>query len=218
MQPVARRGRFFVFEGIEGAGKSTQMEGVVARLTARGHDCLRTREPGGTELGRALRHLLLDAPDPERSPVVEALLMMADRADHLERVVKPALSAGRHVLSDRYEDATFAYQGGGSGVPADLLAALSRVATGGLRPDLVLWLDLPVEVALARLAARGGRRDRFESEEKAFFERVRGAYERRAAAEPERWWRLDARRAADELSDDIAERLSGLCRAAETAD
>ena len=214
---MARRGRFFVFEGIEGAGKSTQMEGVAARLSARGHDCLRTREPGGTELGRALRHLLLERPDPERPPVVEALLMMADRADHLERVVKPALAAGRHVLSDRYEDATFAYQGGGSGVPAELLQALSHVATGGLRPDLVIWLDLPVEAAMERLARRSESRDRFESEEKAFFERVRAAYRRRAEAEPGRWWLLDAGRDADSLSDEIADRLAALCAATEVA-
>jgi dTMP kinase len=210
-----RRGRFVVFEGIEGAGKSTQLERVTARLAALGLDPLATCEPGGTELGRTLRRLLLDEPDPARPPLVEALLMTADRADHLARVVRPALAAGRLVLSDRYEDATFAYQGAGSGVPEAALEALSRVATGGLRPDLVIWLDLPVEEAARRLAARGGARDRFEGEERDFFERVRTGYRRRAEREPGRWWILDALADPDALAAEIAERVARLAAPAD---
>ncbi len=188
---------------------------MARRLHALGLDPLVTREPGGTELGQALRRALLETPDPSRPPLVEAMLMMADRAEHLERVVRPALAAGRLVLSDRYEDATFAYQGGGSGVPLPALEALSRIATGGLRPDLVVWLDLPVEAALERLAARGRERDRFEAEDAAFFERVRASYRRRANEEPERWWILDARRDPEEIASAVAERVAALYQRAD---
>ena len=148
------RGRFLVFEGIEGAGKSTQLPLVERRLRAAGVKTLATREPGGTPLGESLRAVLLDPRFTGMSPAAELLVMFAARAEHLAKVIEPALAAGVWVLCDRFTDATFAYQGGGRGVDAARVAALEETAQGGLRPDLVLVLDVPVEVGLAR--ADGG--------------------------------------------------------------
>jgi dTMP kinase len=195
------RGVFVTYEGIEGAGKSTQIALVAARLHARGVPSLVTREPGGTPLGAALRALLLERRGGPVAPLVEALLMVADRADHVGRVLRPALAGGQVVLCDRHADATLAYQGGGSGLPLDLLRELNRVATGGLVPDLTVFLDLAPERAAERLAARGQTvRDRFESEPTAFFERVRACYLELAAAEPGRWLVLAAGRPPEELA------------------
>lgn len=206
------RGLFVTYEGIEGAGKSTQIGVVASRLRARGLTPLVTREPGGTPLGEALRELLLERRGGRVDPLVEALLMVADRADHVGRVLRPALAAGRVVLCDRHADATLAYQGAGSGLSLDLLGHLNRLATGGLAPDLTVFLDLAPERAAERLAARGQRvPDRFESEPVAFFERVRGCYLDLAAAEPGRWLVLAAGRPAEELAgaveDEIRRRL-----------
>jgi dTMP kinase len=208
------RGLFVSFEGIEGAGKSTQIGVVADRLRARGLTPLVTREPGGTDLGEALRALLLARRGERPPPVVEALLMVADRADHVERTLRPALDEGRVVLCDRYGDATLAYQGGGSGLDRGWLAGLNRVATGGLVPDLTVFLDLAPERAAERLAARGQAvADRFEAEPVAFFERVRRAYLELIAAEPGRWLALDAARAERDLAavieSEIARRLGG---------
>lgn len=208
-------GLFVTFEGIEGAGKSTQVELVAERLRQDDIHPLLTREPGATSLGKALRSILLDRSAGRLEPVVEALLMVADRAEHVTRVVRPALAEGRVVLCDRHGDATLAYQGGGSGLDRDLLAGWNRAATGGLAPDLTVLLDLPAERARARLAARGGRTlDRFESEGDDFFDRVRRTYLELAAREPVRWLVLDALRPAEESARAIvAEIRARLARA-----
>ena len=202
-------GIFITFEGIEGSGKSTQVVRLAAHLAARGLAPLVTREPGGTALGRALRDVLL-APGADvraRSPLTEALLMVADRHEHVATVVAPALAAGRIVLGDRHADSTLAYQGGGSGVAMETLAALNAIAVGATRPALTLLFDLPVDVALERLHARSGHADRFEAETVAFHEAVRRAYLALAAAEPARIAVVDASRRADAVFADVVRRV-----------
>lgn len=209
-------GTFVTFEGIEGSGKSTQLDRLARALRDGGLDPLVTREPGGTALGRALRAALLD-PAPAaraRSPLTEALLMVADRHEHVARVIAPALAAGRVVLCDRHADSTLAYQGGGSGVDLATLRTLNAIAVGTTRPARTLLFDVPVERALARMAERAGRAgaaaDRFEAETVAFHERVRRAYLDLAAAEPARFVVLDASRPADEVFADVRARVAGL--------
>ena len=202
-------GIFITFEGIEGSGKSTQLELLAAHLSARGLDPLVTREPGGTPLGRALRAALL-LPDPEaraRSPLTEALLMVADRHEHVTRVVAPALAAGRIVLGDRHADSTLAYQGGGSGVPRETLEALNAIAVGTIRPALTLLFDLPVDQALARMRGRAGHADRFEAETTRFHDGVRRAYLELAAREPGRFAVIDAARSRDDVFEDVRARV-----------
>lgn len=205
-------GLFVTFEGIEGTGKSTQVGLAAQRLAARGRAHVVTREPGGTPLGQTLRAFLLERHDRPAEPLVEALLMVADRAQHVATVIAPALAAGKVVLCDRFADATLAYQGGGSGVDPDLLARLNRAATRGLVPDLTVLLDLDPARAVERLAARAGALDRFESEPAAFFVRVRRAYHELAAREPERWLVVpaegDATTIADTIEREIDRRLA----------
>ena len=153
-QARSGRGRFLVFEGIEGAGKSTQLPLVERRLRDAGVKTLATREPGGTPLGESLRAVLLDPRFTGMSPAAELLVMFAARAEHLAKVIEPALAAGTWVLCDRFTDATFAYQGGGRGVDAARIAVLEETVQGGVRPDLALVLDVPVEVGLARAGRR----------------------------------------------------------------
>jgi dTMP kinase len=182
------RGKFITLEGIDGAGKSTQLEFIATLLRARGVDVLVTREPGGTPLGEQLRALLLTVP---MSPRAETLLMFAARAQHVETVVEPALAAGRWVLCDRFTDATFAYQGGGRGIPEHDIALLERWVHPGLQPDLTLLFDLPPEVAAARVGGARGA-DRFETEQAQFFARVRAAYLARARQFAPRFVVIDA--------------------------
>jgi len=179
---------FITFEGMEGCGKSTQ-----AKLLARalGPDVVLTQEPGGTAIGRAIRQLLLDPVNRAMSPEAEVLLFFADRAQHVAEVIRPALAAGRTVISTRYVDTSLAYQGYGRGLDLDRIRSVAVLATGGLRPDLTLFFDLPLEVGLARVVRRGVR-DRLESEVREFHERVRNGYLELAAAEPDRWIRIDA--------------------------
>ena len=218
-QARSGRGRFLVFEGIEGAGKSTQLPLVERRLRDAGVKTLATREPGGTPLGESLRAVLLDPRFTGMSPAAELLVMFAARAEHLAKVIEPALAAGTWVLCDRFTDATFAYQGGGRGVDAARIAVLEETVQGGARPDLALVLDVPVEVGLARAGRRraGQRRagqrgqmtmgfpsapvgagtahggaDRFEREDVEFFRRVREVYLERARMHPERYAVIDA--------------------------
>lgn len=188
---MAEAGRFITVEGIEGAGKSTQMDAIRVFLEGRGIPVILTREPGGTPLAEAVRGLLLDPDNRGMAGDTELLLVFAARAEHLERVIRPALAAGRWVLSDRFTDATYAYQGGGRGIDPGRIAALEDWVQGALRPHLTLLLDLPVQAGMERVADRG-RPDRFEREDPAFFERIRDTYLARAEAEPGRFRRIDA--------------------------
>jgi dTMP kinase len=181
------RGRFITFEGIDGAGKSTQIDYVATALRARGIDPVITREPGGTPLAEALRRLILSEP---MSAATETLLLFAARADHLERVIRPALVSGRWVLCDRFTDATYAYQVGGRGLPAEQVAALEQWVHPDLQPDVTLLFDVPPEIATERLA-KARAADRFESEQLGFFATVRRGYLERAAAHPARFVVLD---------------------------
>ena len=185
------RGRFITVEGGEGAGKSSCL-GVVAKvLQAAGVEVVTTREPGGTRLGERVRAILLDAAEVAMVPETELLLMFAARAQHLRELIEPALERGQWVLCDRFTDASYAYQGGGRGIPVARIDSLESWIQGQLRPDLTLLLDVPAREGLAR-ATRGRRADRFEREQAAFYERVRAAYLQRAKAEPQRVRIVDA--------------------------
>jgi len=188
---MGARGVFITVEGGEGVGKSTNIHFVAELLRAAGHEPLLTREPGGTALAEKIRQLLLAPADEPVCEMTELLLVFAARAQHLERVIKPALAEGRWVLCDRFTDATYAYQGGGRGLDQALIGRLEALVQNDLRPDLTLLLDAPVAVGKARADARGAP-DRFESEQIAFFERVRAIYRQRAEAEPRRFCVVDA--------------------------
>jgi dTMP kinase len=183
-------GRFITFEGVDGAGKTTQLEWARQFLEQRGQPLTVTREPGGTELGEALRNVLLNAQRPIH-PETEALLMFAARREHIDEVILPALQRGDVVLCDRFTDATFAYQGGGSGVESEKLEALEKWVHADLQPDLTLYFDLPVEIARQRLSGER-EADRFERESAEFFQRVRTAYLARARQNPRRINVVDA--------------------------
>lgn len=206
---MAERGRFITVEGIEGAGKSTQMDVIRDFLTGQGVDVVVTREPGGTPLGERVRELLLDPDNRGMSTDAELLLVFAARAEHLHAVIEPALAAGKWVLSDRFTDATFAYQGGGRGAEAARIEVIEAWVQGSLRPDLTVLLDLPVEEGMARMTARG-EPDRFEREDAAFFERIRATYLERAAAEPHRFCRIDASAAVDAVSREALDAVGAL--------
>lgn len=189
------RAPFISLEGGEGAGKSTVMAAIAASLVGHGFDVLQTREPGGTPAGEAIRQLLLD-PAHHLLPETELLLMFASRAQLVRESILPALERGVAVLSDRFTDASFAYQGGGRRIDAACIAELERWAAG-IKPDLTFLLDVGVEQGLARARSRGGEPDRIEREQVDFFERVRGAYRARAAAEPQRFRVIDASQSAE---------------------
>ncbi|MDH4151551.1 MAG: dTMP kinase [Betaproteobacteria bacterium] len=191
------RGRFITLEGMDGAGKTTHLDWLRARLEARGMPLIVTREPGGTPLGEALRQLLLDSHDT-RNPETEALLMFAARREHLAQVITPALEAGQWVLCDRFTDATYAYQAGGSGMDWHRVAELERWVQGPLQPDLTLYFDVDPEIGQARTRLVRAP-DRFEREQQAFYERVRAAYLRRASEHPHRIKVIDAARPIPEI-------------------
>ena len=186
-----RRGQFITFEGGEGAGKSTAIAAASALLTKRGIVHLTTREPGGTPFAEAMRSAILSPMYRGLGADAELLAMFSARADHVERMILPSLNAGRWVLSDRYTDASYAYQGGGRGVPVERIAALEQWATRGVRPDRTLLLDIPAGEGLQRARNRG-EPDRMESEAMEFYDRVRQVYRDRAVAEPQRFVVLDA--------------------------
>nr|WP_229631826.1 dTMP kinase [Pseudomonas quercus] len=182
---------FITLEGPEGAGKSTNRDYLAARLRDAGMDVQLTREPGGTPLAERIRELLLAPSDEPMAVDTELLLMFAARAQHIDQVIRPALARGAVVVCDRFTDATYAYQGGGRGISVSRIAELEAFVQGSLRPDLTLVFDLPVDVGLARAAARG-RLDRFEQEARSFFDAVRQAYLARAATDPQRYEIIDA--------------------------
>ena len=184
-------GRFITIEGGEGAGKSTAQTFLAEKLTAQGIPVLQTREPGGTPLAEAIRRNLLSVDEEAPVEMAELLLVFAARAQHLTKVIEPALSQGQWVLCDRFTDATYAYQGAGRGLSAELIGKLESLVQGGTVPDTVILLDMPPEIGMARARARGAL-DRFEQEEQAFFERVRQGYLDRAARFPDRYIVVDA--------------------------
>jgi len=197
------RGRFITVEGSEGVGKSSNLAFIEDFLRKADINIVRTREPGGTSLGESVRELLLDARQTAMCDDMELLLMFAARAQHLAEVIRPALEAGQWVLCDRFTDATYAYQGGGRGVPMERIQVLEDWVQGEQRPDHTLLLDMPVADGLQRAGARS-EPDRFEQEQHAFFERVRETYLARAKAEPGRIHVIDASPALDVVQTHIA--------------
>jgi dTMP kinase len=194
------RGRFITIEGGEGVGKSTQIAALADFLRASGVEVVLTREPGGTQRAERIRELLLESVPEPMPPSCELLLVFAGRATHLENVIRPALQRGAWVVCDRFTDATVAYQGGGRGMDAETIALLEKLVQGGLRPDLTLLLDAPLEIAAARAQERNAARgsaDRFEREKQDFFERVRRVYLERARQEPGRFAVIDATASRD---------------------
>ncbi|ULJ70335.1 dTMP kinase [Wielerella bovis] len=207
MQP-----KFLTLDGIDGAGKTTQLNVIRAWFEARGLPVLFTREPGGTPLGERLREILL-APETQVSLRTETLMMFAARCQHLEDVILPALKNGVNVVSDRFTDATFAYQGGGRGLPDADIAVLERWVQGSLKPDLTILLDVPLEVSLARIES-SREKDRFEQEQADFFRRVRDVYLQRAAAAPERYVVVNSNREKADVKVEIETVLDKLFQAA----
>jgi len=209
------RGRFITFEGGEGAGKSTQIARAAAWLGSRGVEVVLTREPGGTPRAERLRTMLLERDAEPMSQACELLLMFAARATHLDNLVRPAVARGSWVLCDRFTDATYAYQGGGRGLPTAQIDALVHIVHPDLQPDLTLLLDLPVTAGLARAASRNGAGgpDRFEVEQQAFFDRVRATYLDRAGQEPSRFRVIDAAGSVDEVTRGILAALAPLVEA-----
>jgi len=200
--------RFITFEGGDGTGKTTQIRALERHLTDLGRSCLVTREPGGTPLGGLIRKVLLEVGDHEIAPATELFLYLADRAQHVNEVILPAIEAGKIVLCDRFTDSTVAYQGYGRGIELGLLRRLNDIADRGFRPDLTFLLDCPASVGLARTARRQGEterpsEDRFEREKIEFQEKVRAGFLEMARAEPQRFRIIDALRPAEEIALEI---------------
>jgi dTMP kinase len=191
--------RFIAFEGPEGAGKTTQVGRLATRLRGLGHTVLETREPGGTRLGNAVRSILLGLDDYAILPETEVLLLAAARSQHVREVIAPALGRGEWVLCDRYVDSTYAYQGGGSGLPLERLQPIQDFATDGLAPDLRLLLDLPVEIGLQRRLGDGASVNRIDRQSVEFHQRVRAMYLDLAASAADRWLVIDARGNPDDV-------------------
>jgi dTMP kinase len=204
---MSARGKFVTLEGVDGAGKSTHLKFIADSLAANGAHVVQTREPGGTDLAEQIRALVLKE---KVEPVIGTLLIYAGRADHISRVIEPALAAGNSVVCDRFVDATVAYQCAGEGVSRELIDRLTRDACRGLTPDRTLVFDVPYEVAAKRLATSGKKLDRFEREERAFFDRVRNAYLAIAKAEPRRVRVIDASDDPAVIRKAITRQLEGL--------
>ncbi|MCG6885792.1 MAG: dTMP kinase [Proteobacteria bacterium] len=202
-------GQFITVEGSEGVGKSSNLAFIEQYLRAAGKDVVSTREPGGTPVGEKLRDLLLDARHTQLGDDTELLLMFAARAQHIHEVIRPALAAGKWIVCDRFTDATYAYQGGGRGIPVTRIAVLEDWVQGTLRPDHTVLLDMPVDAGLDRAGARS-RPDRFEQEQQSFFERVRNTYLERARQEPGRFHVIDATPSLEQVQAHIANVLDGI--------
>jgi dTMP kinase len=202
--------RFITFEGGDGSGKTTQLKALENYLTARGKSCITTREPGGTSLGKLIRQILLEVGEQTIASPTELFLYLADRAQHIQEIIRPAIERGIIVLCDRHTDSTLAYQGYGRGIDLQLLRELNRIASQGIRPDLTLLFDCPIEVGLSRTAQRqtkaapsGGREDRFEREKVEFHERVRAGFLELARSEPGRFCVIDASRSIEEVFEQV---------------
>lgn len=196
------RGKFITIDGLEGAGKSTQIDFIKKYLSARNRDVFLTREPGGTDLGERLRVLLLDKKIDAMNPDTELLLMFAARNEHVKKVIVPKLEQGVWVISDRFTDASYAYQGGGRGIPLERIGELEQWTLQDFVPDMTFLLDLDVELGLSRVEQRG-EKDRFEEEHKDFFNKVREIFSNRASKYPERIKLIDASKNIDETSSQI---------------
>lgn len=203
-----RSGLFITLEGVDGAGKSTQLQAIVDTLRQLGRDVRLTREPGGTAIGESIRDLLLHQ---NMHPATETLLMFAARQEHVLEVIEPALLRGQDVVCDRFTEATLAYQGAGKGVPVERIRSLASWVHSGLRPDCTVLLDLDLEVAEARMAGTR-ERDRFELEDRAFFERVRASYRRQAQEDPQRWLVVDAAQPPEAVRAIITDHLTTVVR------
>ncbi|TXR53512.1 dTMP kinase [Reinekea thalattae] len=193
---------FISIEGLEGAGKTTQAAVLMNWLTERGVELVRTREPGGTPVAEAIRELVLATHEEEIDPIAELLLVFAARKQHVETLIKPSLAAGKWVLSDRFTDATYAYQGGGRMLAAELIQQLENTVLEGFQPDLTIWFDCDAEVGLSRASNRGAL-DRIEQEDMAFFNRCRDAYASRAEKQPQRFLRINANNDVDQVSREL---------------
>jgi dTMP kinase len=204
------QGKFITFEGIDGSGKSTQLRMLAGTLRAQGVDFISTFEPGDTPLGRRLREVFLETEETV-APIAELLLFAADRAQHVEFLIRPALAEGRIVISDRYADATFAYQGAGRGFDQETVNQVIELATGGLKPDITIFFDITVELALERMIAheKGARvKNRMDAETADFYTRVRDAYHGIAAREPQRFKIIDANGSVDETHEKVSQLIS----------
>ena len=213
------RGKFITFEGIDGSGKSTQLRMLAGALRQRSIDVITTCEPGGTPLGRRLREAFLETEETV-APIAELLLFAADRAQHVELLIKPALQEGRTVISDRYADATFAYQGAGRGFPEGTVEQVIGLATGGLKPDLTIFFDVSVEKALGRTASRketGERVNRMDAETADFYSRVRDAYIGLAERDQNRFRVVDADGPVEEIQARVLELTLPLLNATDSA-
>lgn len=207
------RGLFIVFDGIDGCGKSTQLARAAERLAKDGRDVVTTREPGGTEISEKIRSVILSADHAAMVDECELLLYAAARAQHVREKILPALKRGDIVLCDRFDIATYAYQGFGRGVPVSLLENINKIATGGLQPDVTFIFDISVESALKRLAAMKKSRDRLESGGKEFFSRVAPGYRTLALQHPEKIVTLDAELPVEELGERIYRKITEVMRA-----
>jgi len=201
-----KTGKFITLEGIEGVGKTSNLEYIRSLLEAAGNTCIVTREPGGTALGESLRQLLLEHSDEQMGENTELLLMFAARAEHLQKVILPALSSGHTVLCDRFTEATYAYQGGGRGIESEKIAALESWVQGDLRPDLTIILDAPVDIGRAR-AGKRSTPDRIETEQDDFFHRVREYYLEMAGRYPHRICTIDASVELEEVQKQVKKSL-----------
>jgi len=211
-----RRGTFVTFEGIDGSGKTTQIRLLGERLRDAGHEVVEAVEPGGTEIGRQIRRVLLDRSNQEITPIVELLLYFASRAQNVEEVIRPALAGGKIVLCDRFTDSTTVYQGIARGLGEEVVADLHRVACGGLRPDLTVYLEIDLETSLARARARNTAlsgelavETRMDEQSVEFYRQVRDGYRTLAAREPERWIVANGNRGSEAVASEIWEAVRG---------